>query len=204
MPDVLDIPRITGPRLTLRPHTGADVDAVLERCRHPDTIRWTTVPDPYTREMAQEYVAGLGPSAEQVSWATEHDGAYAGTIDLRSWGCDAEHGAGNLGFVTHQDFRGRGVMSEAIGLVLDHAFGPLGWEHVTWQANVGNYASAKAAWRAGFPPPVLVPALLLHRGRMTDGWHAVIEAGDSRQPSTEWGQVCAVLQQQERAARRPG
>ena len=80
MPDVLDIPLLTGPTLTLRPHTAADVDAVLERCRHPDTIRWTTVPDPYTREMAQEYLAGLGPSAEQVSWAIERGGAYAGTI----------------------------------------------------------------------------------------------------------------------------
>lgn len=204
MPDVLDIPLLTGPTLTLRPHTAADVDAVLERCRHPDTIRWTTVPDPYTREMAQEYVARLGPSAEQVSWAIERGGTYAGTIDLRSWGCDADHGSGNLGFVTHQHFRGRGVMSEAIALVLDHAFGELGWEHVTWQANVGNYASAKAAWRAGFPPPVLVPALLLHRGRMVDGWHSAIEAGSPRQPSLAWPRVYAVLQQQARAARRPG
>jgi RimJ/RimL family protein N-acetyltransferase len=202
--DPLPIPTLRGPTVTLRPHAEADLDPILERCLHPDTIRWTTVPTPYTRDLAREYLAGLGPSADQISWAIEADGRYAGTIDLRSWGCDPEHPSGNLGFVTHQDLRGRGVMSEAVGLVVAHAFDGLGWEHVTWQANVGNYASYKPVWRNGFPVPVFVPALLRHRGRMVDGWHSLLERDAPRQPQVAWDQAYAALQQHVREARRPG
>lgn len=198
------IPVLEGTTVTLRPHTRADLEPVFERCLHPETIRWTTVPSPYTLEMAREYLEGLGPSAEQISWAIEVDRAYAGTIDLRAWACDAEHPSGNLGFVTHQDFRGRGVMTEAVGLAVDHAFGRLGWHHVTWQANVGNYGSYKAAWRNGFPVPQMVPALLLNRGRMVDAWHSVLEPDMPRGPDVPWDEAYAVLQEHARAARRPG
>lgn len=190
--------------MVLRPHVTADLDAILERCLDPDTIRWTTVPSPYTREMAGEYLAGLGPSTEQVSWAIEVDGRYGGTIDLRSFGCDDEHASGDLGFVTHQHIRGRGAMSEAVRLVVDHAFDVLGWHHLTWQAKVGNHASCKAVWRSGFPVPQLVPALLPGRGRMVDAWHSVLEPDHPREPLTSWAETCAVLDEHVRSARRRG
>jgi RimJ/RimL family protein N-acetyltransferase len=205
MSEPLPIPVLTGPTVTLRPHVDADLGPIVERCTHPDTIRWTTVPTPYTREMAQEYLAAImTPSPEQISWAIEADGRYAGTIDLRVWDPDLAQPSGNLGFVTHPDVRGRGLMTEAIGLAVGHAFGDLGWEHVAWQANVGNYASYKAAWRNGFPVPLLVPALLKHRGRMLDGWHSVLEPDMPREPQGTWDEACAVLKEQERTARRPG
>ena len=200
----LPIPVLSGPTVVLRPHEPADLDAILERCLDPETIRWTVIPTPYTREMAAEYLAGSGPSTEQVSWAIEVDGRYGGTIDLRSYGCDDLHRAGNLGFVTHPAVRGRGAMSEAVRLVVDHAFDVLGWHHVTWQANVGNYASCKPIWRSGFPVPQLVPALLPHRGRMVDAWHSVLDADRPRQPTAPWSEVRAVLDDQVRGARRPG
>jgi RimJ/RimL family protein N-acetyltransferase len=204
MAQPLVIPVLHGRTVILRPHVTADLDAILERCLDPDTIRWTTVPTPYTRDMAAEYLAGLGPSPEQVSWAIEVDGRYGGTIDLRSFGCDDEHAAGNLGFVTHPAVRGRGAMSQAVRLAVDHAFDVLGWTHLTWQANVGNYASAKAAWRSGFPVPQLVPALLRHRGRMVDAWHSVLEPDHAREAAVSWERTRAVLDEHVRSARRPG
>jgi RimJ/RimL family protein N-acetyltransferase len=205
MSEPLPIPVLTGRTVLLRPHAEADLDPVLERCVHPDTVRWTTVPSPYTREMAQEYLGGImSPSPEQVSWAIETDGRYGGTLDLRLWGTDLARPSGNLGFVTHPDVRGRGVMSEAIGLAVGHAFDTLGWEHVTWQANAGNYGSCKAAWRNGFPVPQLVTALLKHRGRMVDGWHSVLEPDMPREPQGSWDEAYAVLQAHVRTARRPG
>ena len=188
----LAIPVLKGDLVTLRPHTLADADAVLERAVDPLAQRFTTVPLEYTREMAVEYVTEFtAPSAGQISWAIELDGRYAGTIDLRVMLVDV--GAGSLGFATHQDFRGRGVMSEAVRLVVAHAFDALGWQTVRWEAHAGNWGSAKAVWRAGFPVPTFVPDLLLERGRLVDGWISTLHAPAPAEPVTPWDDVVAAL-----------
>lgn len=188
----LAVPVLAGDRVTLRPHSPDDLDAVYERCLDPETKRFTTIPLEYTREMAQEYLAGLlEPSTALASWAIEVDGRYAGTIDLRAMPVD--DGAGDLGYVTHPAFRGRGVMSEAVRLVVAHVFDTLGWQTVRWQAHVGNWGSAKAVWRAGFPVPTFVPDLLIERGRLVDGWISTLHAPAPDAPIATWDDVVAAL-----------
>jgi RimJ/RimL family protein N-acetyltransferase len=186
------VPVLAGSVVTLRRHSESDLEPILERCLDPLTQRFTTIPLEYTREMAMEYLAGLlVPSAALASWAIEVDGRYAGTIDLRALPVDA--GAGDLGFVTHQAFRGRGVMSEAVRLVVTHAFDTLGWQVVRWEAHAGNWGSAKTVWRAGFPVPVFVPDLLLERGRIVDGWISSLHADADREPVVPWDEVVTAL-----------
>lgn len=189
---LLAVPVLRSGTITLRPHTLDDLEAVFERCTDPVTQRYTTIPLEYTREMAQEYLAGLvQPSAALISWAIEVGGRYAGTIDLRVMPVDT--GAGDLGFVTHPAFRGQGVMSAAVELVVAHAFDTLGWQLVRWQAHAGNWGSAKAVWRAGFPVPTFVPDLLVERGRVVDGWISTLHAPAPTGPVAPWDQVQAAL-----------
>jgi len=192
MSEPLSIPVLRGDLVTLRPHRESDLGPVLERCLDEDTRRYTTIPLEYTREMAQEYLAGLlEPSPDLVSWAIERGGAYAGTIDLRVLSLEA--GAGDLGFVTHPAFRGKGAMSAAVGMVVGHAFDDLGWRTVRWQAHVGNWGSAKSVWRNGFPTPTFVPDLLVERGTVIDGWISTLHADAQREPVTPWDEVVAAL-----------
>lgn len=205
MPEPLQTPVLAGGVVTLRPHTMADLRPVLERCLDPESVRWTTVPTGYTEDMARDYLEKIiEPSAEQISWAIEADGQYAGTIDLRSGGGEGEHASGDVGYVTHPRFRGRGIMTAAVTLAVDHAFDVLGWELLVWQANIGNVASYKPMWRNGFPRPLSVPALLNHRGVMRDGWHSVLEPGMPREPQGRWEDVSAALLRDVEQARRPG
>jgi RimJ/RimL family protein N-acetyltransferase len=191
-PKPLAVPLLAGELILLRPHSDADLDGVYERCLDPDTRRFTTIPLKYTREMAAEYLSGLlEQSPELISWAIEVDGAYAGTIDLRLMPVDG--GAGDLGYVTHPAFRGRGVMTEAVSLVVGHALDTLGWQHVRWEAHAGNWGSAKAVWRTGFPVPTFVPDLLVERGKLIDGWISTLHAGGSREPVASWDEVHAAL-----------
>jgi RimJ/RimL family protein N-acetyltransferase len=193
MSDPLPIPVLSGDPVTLRPHRESDLDAIYERCLDEDTRRFTTIPLEYTLEMAQEYLTGLlDPSEAMISWAIEVDGSYAGTIDLRRMPVDA--GAGDLGFVTHPAFRGRGVMSAAVRLVVRHAFDDLGWTAVRWQAHVGNWGSAKAVWRTGFPVPTFVPDLLNERGALVDGWISTLHAPAPAEPVAPWDEVRAALE----------
>lgn len=190
MDDLLPIPRLTGDRITLRPHTAGDLDAVYERCLDPDTHRFTTIPLEYTREMAAEYLTTISsPQTSAISWAIEEDGAYAGTIDLRRLATRA----GDLGFVTHPRFRGRGLMTDAVGRAVSYAFEELGWELVQWKAHAGNWASAKAVWRNGFPLPTFVPSLLVERDNVVDGWISTLHRRAPRVPATPWEQVVEAL-----------
>ena len=43
--------------LLLRPFVPADAGAVFSACQDPEIQRWTTVPVPYTRDDAEEFVA---------------------------------------------------------------------------------------------------------------------------------------------------
>ena len=105
----------------------------------------------------------------------------------------AEAGAGSLGFAAHPDHRGRGVMSEAVRLVVGHAFDDLGWATLRWEAHAGNWGSAKSVWRCGFPVPVFVPDLLVERGTLLDGWISTLHAGAPREPVAPWDDVVAAL-----------
>jgi RimJ/RimL family protein N-acetyltransferase len=194
MSDPMDRPTLTGDLVTLRVHRASDLEPVYERCLDPLTRHFTTIPLEYSREMAQEYLTGLlEPSEAMASWAIEVDGAYAGTIDLRRMPVEA--GAGDLGFVTHQDFRGRGVMSDAVRVVVRHAFEDLGWKTVRWEAHVGNWGSAKAVWRAGFPVPTFVPDLLVERGTLVDGWISTLHAPAPGGPVVSWDEMRAALEE---------
>lgn len=178
-----DIPVLTDSILTLRPHHSADIDAVLSRSLDPLSQRWTTVPLEYTREMAVEYVEAISvPQDKDISWALEVNGAYAGTVDLRFQGANS----GDLGFVTSPEYRGKGLMSRAVGMVVAYALDDLGWDVVSWSANAGNVGSYKTVWRNGFPPPIAVPHLLPHRGKMVEGWVSSLAAGEPREPSGAW------------------
>ncbi|KRE52994.1 GNAT family N-acetyltransferase [Phycicoccus sp. Soil748] len=193
MSEPLAIPVLSGDLVTLRPHRESDAEGVFQRATDPLAQRYTTVPLGYTPEMALSYVTEFtAPSPDQICWAIEVDGAYAGSIDLRVLEVDA--GAGSLGYATHQDFRGRGVMTDAVRVVVRHAFEDLGWQTVRWEAHAGNWGSAKPVWRTGFPVPTFVPDLLVERGTLVDGWISTLHAPAPHGPVTSWDEVRAALE----------
>lgn len=70
-------------------------------------------------------------------------------------------------------------MTVALGLVLDYAFDHDGQELMHWQAAVGNWASAKTAWRNGFRLEGHVRGLCLRPdGGINDGWIATLHRDD--------------------------
>jgi RimJ/RimL family protein N-acetyltransferase len=175
----------------LRPHTEADIPAIVEQCRDPESIRWTTVPTPdggYAESDARTFLDHLRQGWEgsgRYGWAIEllggGDGAsdplpFAGSIDLRPDG----DGTAEVGFGLHPAARGHRVMTTALRLVRDHGFDVLGLRAIRWRAAIGNWASRRTAAAAGFRFDGTVRALLNHRGVLLDGWVATITADDPR------------------------
>ncbi len=188
MPDVPTLvdPAPDGPTVTLRALRADDVEGVWEQCQDPESQRWTTVPVPYSRDDAREFVEEFAPRrwAEGASWlfAVDVDGRFAGSVDLRRLG----DGRAEVGYGAHPAARGHGVMERALRLLLDWGFDEQGVRVVSWWAHVGNWASRKLAWRLGFSCDGTLRGWQPQRGDLHDTWVGLLHADDPRSPTTPW------------------
>ena len=174
--------------VTLRAASAHDLPAMVEQCRDPDMIRWTTVPTPeggYQLRDAEEFLALTAAgwtSGERLGWTIEGQrGAqrgFCGSIDLRVEG----DGVAEVGFGLHPEARGRSIMKAALELVCGYGFDDLGLQVIRWRAVVGNWPSRRVATRVGFVFDGAIRRLLVHRGQLLDGWIATLTRDDPRRP----------------------
>ncbi|MEU4782804.1 GNAT family N-acetyltransferase [Micromonospora sp. NPDC023633] len=164
----------------LRPMEERDLDTIVATCRDPETIRWTSVPDPYERADAESYLgytrstwAG-GTSACFV--VADADDRYVGTIDLRL--SPADPLLADVGFMADPRARGRGHLTAALTALSAWGFTTLGLARIEWRANVGNTASRRVAEKAGFTVEGTARGGLTHRNERVDVWVGALLAGD--------------------------
>jgi ribosomal-protein-alanine N-acetyltransferase len=185
-----EVPSLTDGVVTLRAHRPDDAEAVWEQCQDPLSQQWTTVPVPYSRNEAVEFIARVGDSwTDDQMWnfAIETDGGsgpgrFGGTIGLDPKGI----GLAEIMYGAHPAVRGRGVMTRAVRLILDWAFEATAVRTVIWWAAAGNIGSWRVAWRNGFSFDGQSREVLTHRGVMLDGWMGTLRSTDSREPKTRW------------------
>ena len=149
------------PGIRLRRWRHSDAKRVVQACSDERTQHWlaASLPSPYSLQDAHTYIAGRGQEANEgkgMYWCVadpESDECLAAiaVMDLR----DALGTAGEVGYWTHPDARGRGVMSQALRLALRHAFipredGGLGRKRLRLNAADGNSASRHCALANGF------------------------------------------------------
>jgi len=186
-----DVPTLTDGEITLRAHALSDVDDVLVQGSDPESIRWTTVPVPYSREDATGFVTEMVSSG----WLTRKDLCFAieaphadgvrrfsGSISLRPM----DAGVAELAFGLHPGVRGQGVCSRAVKLILDWGFTQADIELVVWYAHVGNWASWRVVWANGFSFDGKVAKFLAQRGERHDAWCGSLRKDDTREPKHEW------------------
>ena len=174
--------------VTLRAAGSGDLPGIVEQCRDPETIRWTTVPTPedgYQLRDAEEFLAlttAGWTSGERLGWTIEaqrgSQRGFCGSIDLHLEG----DGLAEIGFGLHPEARGHSIMTAAVRLVCDYAFEVAGLQVIRWRAVVGNWASRRVAANVGFVFDGSVRRLLAHRGELLDGWIATLTREDPRVP----------------------
>jgi RimJ/RimL family protein N-acetyltransferase len=156
----LDVPRVAGDRVVLREFRDDDVPRIVEACSDERTSHWLwRMPRPYTEPDARAYLVTAvekPATGTGVGWAVADpvSDELLGSItlfDLKP-GRDAE-----IGYWTHPAVRGRGVMTEACGLAVRHAFTPaedggLGLVRLGISAAEGNAASHRVITANSFRP----------------------------------------------------
>ncbi len=119
----MDKPVLRGELVVLRPIGPQDVDAMWEMLNDPEGRRLTGTTREYTYEETQAWCASLAERDGRVDWAVTHEtDEYLGEIALLD--IDLTHANARLQMSLRPGQRGRGFGSEAIALVLAHAFSP--------------------------------------------------------------------------------
>lgn len=180
-------PPLSDGTVTLRPVTPADLPAIVEQSRDPETVRWTTVPPDYTEEDARAFLLRIDEdhaAGRRTTWALDDGGELAGLIALRTEG----DGVVEVSFAGHPAHRGRDLMTAAVRLVCTHAIDD-GARLVLWHALVGNFASRRVAWKAGFriaPEAVWRAGPAARGARPEQIWAGRLLAGEPLEPATRW------------------
>jgi len=156
------------PRVFLRPPARGDEDEFLTGMRASRSLHVPWLYAPQTPEDYREYlVRALRPSTEFFLACRQADGAILGFLNL------SEVVRGNfqsayLGYGAVVQYAGQGYMREALGLVLDESFGPLGLHRVEANIQPGNAASIALVRRAGFQLEGMSPRYLKIGGSWRD------------------------------------
>ncbi|MEE3850971.1 GNAT family N-acetyltransferase [Gordonia sp. LSe1-13] len=184
LPETLEIPVLSDGVVTLRAHTPADVERVVEYATDPLTMRWAKMPSPYGRNDAERYITGAHAgwvTGESMTWAIERDDRFVGSVELKGSGRAVE-----IGFVLHPDARGAGTARRAIVLAIEYAVEHRNVEVVRWEAEEGNLVSLRTAHAAGFTLLAKMPDWLEMNSKVVDAWCAKWRAGDDFEPKTTW------------------
>ena len=140
-------------RLLLRPYALTDFDAFHDLHRREDVARG--LPWEPRDEWASR--AALGRH-QTLTLERDDDGATLAGFDLRSGRLVGEfvlflrsvdHRGGEIGYVLHPDFWGRGLATEGARHLLEIAFGPLDLRRVVGRIDSRNTASAAVLRRLG-------------------------------------------------------
>ncbi len=135
----------------------------MEACVDTQTRYWLAdMPHPYTPDTARAYIqrcqdqARAGTGCHLAMADLVHDTCVGSVAVMGLAGQPPDDPlTGEVGYWVHPDARGRGLMAEAVRLVVAHAFRPpdaggLGLRRLVLRAAEGNVASQHVARSAGF------------------------------------------------------
>jgi RimJ/RimL family protein N-acetyltransferase len=141
-------------RLRLRFHTAADYDALVALQSREDVTRmlpWGPRDPGEVRESLQKKIAAtaIERDGDPFTLAVEvgDSGAYAGDVTI--WTNSHEHRQGEVGYVLHPDFHGRGYAVEATRPLLELGFLNFGMRRIIGRLDDRNRASARVLEKLG-------------------------------------------------------
>ena len=138
--------------IALHPITPADITHIHRGLSHPEVIRYYAVRF-MTLEATQEqmdWYATIEREGTGKWWAVRsaEDGEFLGAIGINF--IHPVHKRCELGYWLLPEHWGKGIISEALGRVLDQAFNTLGLHRVVAEVEPENAASARVLLKHGF------------------------------------------------------
>ncbi|MFI6638055.1 GNAT family N-acetyltransferase [Streptomyces sp. NPDC050504] len=158
-----------GERAAIRGFRHDDAEEFTARVRESRELHRPWLFPPADPEAYAPYAKGLieGPAKAGFLVCERDSGAIAGFININNIVFGAFR-CGAIGYGAFAHAAGRGLMGEGLGLLLGHAFGPMGLHRLEANVQPANAASIALVRRAGFRLEGLSPDFLLVDGAWRD------------------------------------
>ncbi len=154
---------------SIRKHRPADLAALVREANHPEVSLGLRdrFPYPYTEEDGRRYLAAAAADERNYHAAICEDDVLIGGIGL-VLGDDVHRGTAELGYWLGPSHWGRGVATQAVGLVVREGFTRLGLRRIWAGVYESNPASMRVLVKNGFRREGVLRRAVTKRGRILD------------------------------------
>lgn len=161
--------RLEGIRCAIRPWRESDAASLVEQANNISVAKnlRDRFPHPYTRKDARDFLKFAAASPDPSNLAIEVDGLAVGAIGYVP-GTDVERFGAEVGYWLGEAYWGRGIASEAVLLVTDHAFTSLNLLRLFALPFADNLASVRVLEKAGYVREGLLRSSCVKFGRPRD------------------------------------
>ena len=158
---------LTTERLLLRPFEVGDVADVLAYASDPEVARFLDLPQPYTSDDAEEYVARriLDDWANEATFAIVWQRRVVGSIGLH---VNVPDEVAELGYLLAREMWGRGIVPEAGRAVIDWGFERYALHKVYARSDLRNRQSWRVMEKVGMTREGVVRGYRKVRGEHVD------------------------------------
>jgi len=134
--------------VALRQPNDNDIDWITQACQDPEIQRWTTVPRPYLRQHAEDFIVQAKSQTAHFAIVDRETHLGVGMIGIH--GIDQATGEANAGYWIAPWARRQGAATQALAQLTDHAKTLDGAKSLTLKISPANFASRGTAAKNGF------------------------------------------------------
>ncbi len=131
-----------------------------------DNVR-DILPHPYTIDDAIFFINLTKEENPQMSFAIEYEGKFCGMIGLVAQQ-DVYRRTAEIGYWLGEPFWGKGIATEAVGLITDYGFNELGFVRIHTGIFEHNIGSMKVLEKNGYKKDGVFEKNIIKNGKMID------------------------------------
>ena len=162
---------LQGARCFVRPWRKSDAASLVEHANNLNVAKnlRDRFPHPYTRADARFFLRHVSAAEDPTNLAIEVDGQAVGAVGYVP-GQDVERFSAEIGYWLGEAFWGRGIATEALTLVTEHAFAQLNFLRLYALPFTDNPASTRVLEKAGYTREARLQSSCVKYGVPRDQW----------------------------------
>jgi [ribosomal protein S5]-alanine N-acetyltransferase len=160
---------LRGSRCIVRPWHKGDADALAHHANNINVAKnlRDRFPHPYTKADAKAFLKHATAAEDPSNLAIDVDGAAVGAVGYVP-GHDIERFSAEIGYWLGEELWGRGIVTEALTLVTDHAFRELNFLRLFAVPFVENAGSVRVLEKAGYAREAVLRSSAVKSGEIRD------------------------------------